>query len=113
MSDLDPQRVQDRFRAGNLGGAIADARALGAEGSDAAQALAAVDGYLSIAQRHGIDPVHLALAWCRTRPFMASAIFGATTQAQLEVALGSADVTLSAEVLDEIGAVHRAFPMPY
>ena len=74
---------------------------------------AAVDAYLEIAKRHGLDPVHMALAWCRTRPFMASAIFGATTVAQLEHALQSVDVTLDAQVLGEIDAAHRAHPMPY
>ena len=73
----------------------------------------AVDAYLAVAQKHGVDPVHMALAWCRTRPFMASAIFGATTFAQLEHALKSVDVTLSQECLDDITAAHRAHPMPY
>ena len=73
----------------------------------------AVEAYVQISRRHGLDPVHMALAWCRTRPFMASAIFGATTSAQLEVALGSVDVVLSDAVLEEIGAAHRAHPMPY
>ena len=74
---------------------------------------AAVDAYLEIARKHGLDPVHMALAWCRTRPFMASAIFGATTVPQLEHALKSVEVTLSEEVLREIDAAHRAHPMPY
>jgi aryl-alcohol dehydrogenase-like predicted oxidoreductase len=74
---------------------------------------AAVDAYLEIARKHGLDPVHMALAWCRTRPFMASAIFGATTVPQLEHALKSVEVTLSEEVLREIDAAHRANPMPY
>jgi len=73
----------------------------------------AVGAYLEIAQRHGLDPVHMALAWCRTRPFMCSAIFGATRMAHLERALGSVEVTLSDEVLAEIDQAHRAHPMPY
>jgi len=73
----------------------------------------AVAAYLEIAARHGLDPVHMALAWCRTRPFMASAIFGATKQAQLEHALKSVELELSAEVLEEISRAHRAHPMPY
>ncbi|MGR3565321.1 MAG: aldo/keto reductase [Heliomarina sp.] len=73
----------------------------------------AVAAYVDIAERHGLDPVHMALAWCRTRPFMASAIFGATTMDQLEVALGSVDVVLSEEVMGEIDKAHRAHPMPY
>lgn len=73
----------------------------------------AVDAYLEIARKHGLDPVHMALAWCRTRPFMASAIFGATTMPQLEHALKSVEVSLSDDVLAEIDAAHRAHPMPY
>lgn len=73
----------------------------------------AVDAYLQIASRHGLDPVQMSLAWCLTRPFMCSVIFGATTMAQLDVALGAADLTLSDEIMAEISAAHRAFPMPY
>ncbi|WP_281708004.1 aldo/keto reductase [Phaeobacter italicus] len=73
----------------------------------------AVAAYLEIAKRHGLDPVHMALAWCHTRPFMASAIFGATNLAQLEHVLAEADLTLSQEVLEDIDAAHRAHPMPY
>lgn len=74
---------------------------------------AAVDAYLAIARKHGLDPVHMALAWCRTRPFMASAIFGATDVDQLARVLGSVDVVLGQEVLDEINIAHKAHPMPY
>ena len=77
------------------------------------RAFAAVDAYLEIAKKHGIDPVHMALAWCMTRPFMASVIFGATTMDQLDQALGYVDVTLSNEILAEIDATHRQHPMPY
>ena len=80
---------------------------------DTPRVYAAVDAYLDIAARHGLDPVHMALAWCRTRPFMASAIFGATRLAQLEHVLQSVDLELSAEVLAEINTAHRAHPMPY
>ena len=73
----------------------------------------AVAAYVDIAERHGLDPVHMALAWCRTRPFMASAIFGATTMDKLDVALGSVEVVLSDEVMAEIDKAHRAHPMPY
>jgi aryl-alcohol dehydrogenase-like predicted oxidoreductase len=77
------------------------------------RAFEAVDAYLEIAARHGVDPTQMALAWCMTRPFMASVIFGATSVAQLDVALGAADITLSDAVLEEIDAAHRAHPMPF
>jgi len=73
----------------------------------------AIAAYEAIADKHGLDINQMALAWCRTRPFMASAIFGATKMEQLKVALGSVDVTLSDEVLADIDAAHRAHPMPY
>jgi aryl-alcohol dehydrogenase-like predicted oxidoreductase len=73
----------------------------------------AVAAYKAIAERHGLDPVHMALAWCRTRPFMMSAIFGATTVAQLEHILTGKDLRLSDEVVAEISQAHRAHPMPY
>jgi aryl-alcohol dehydrogenase-like predicted oxidoreductase len=73
----------------------------------------AVDAYLAVAARHGLDPVHMALAWCAGRPFMTSVIFGASTLEQLERALGAADLTLSEEVLAELNEVHRAHPMPF
>ncbi len=77
------------------------------------QAALAVEAYLAVAQKHGVDPVHMALAWCCTRPFMGSVIFGATSMAQLERALGAADVTLSEELLTELDEVNRAHPLPY
>ncbi|CUH75192.1 Predicted oxidoreductase [Tropicibacter naphthalenivorans] len=75
--------------------------------------LPAAQAYLDVAQKFGIDPVHMALAWSARRPFVASSIFGATTIAQLEHALGAADVTLSDELLAALDATHKAHPMPY
>lgn len=77
------------------------------------RAFEAIDAYLDIARKHGLDPTQMALAWCKTRPFMGSIIFGSTTMEQLEVGLGAADLELSDEVLDDINAAHRAHPMPY
>jgi aryl-alcohol dehydrogenase-like predicted oxidoreductase len=53
------------------------------------------------------------LAWCRTRVFMASAIFGATRLAQLDHALRAAHVALSEECITELDLAHKAHPMPY
>ena len=74
---------------------------------------AAVAAYHAVAAEHGLDPCQMALAWCRTRPVRTIPIFGATSRAQLALALGSADLTLSPEVLAAINAAHRAHPMPY
>jgi aryl-alcohol dehydrogenase-like predicted oxidoreductase len=74
---------------------------------------AAIDAYQDIANRHNLDPCQMALAWCATRPFMTSVIFGATNMAQLETALGAQDFQLSPDVMDEIAVAHKAHPMPY
>jgi aryl-alcohol dehydrogenase-like predicted oxidoreductase len=77
------------------------------------QVFPAVAAYLGIAAAHGLDPAQMAIAFCRTRPFPCIPIIGATNLAQLDVAIGAADVTLSPEVLAEIDAAHRAHPMPF
>ncbi len=73
----------------------------------------AVDAYLAVAATHGIDPVHLALAWTEGRPFPTIPIFGATTIAQLDHIIAGLDVSLSPEVLTAVSKAHRQHPMPY
>ncbi|NND17587.1 MAG: aldo/keto reductase [Silicimonas sp.] len=82
-------------------------------GRNVRSAYEATQAYLDIAARHGLDPVHLALAWCVQRPFPTIPIFGATTMAQLETVIAGLDVSLSQEVLDEVSKAHRAHPMPF
>jgi aryl-alcohol dehydrogenase-like predicted oxidoreductase len=82
-------------------------------GRKSGRVFAAVAAYLDLAARHGLDPVHMAMAWCRTRPFPTCPIFGATTAAQLDRILAGAALTLSDEVVAEIDAVQKAHPMPY
>jgi aryl-alcohol dehydrogenase-like predicted oxidoreductase len=77
------------------------------------RSFAAVDAYLDIAERHGLDLVHMALAFTVQRPFPVSTIFGATTSEQLQRILDGLDVTLDAAVLEEIDATNRAMPMTY
>lgn len=77
------------------------------------RAEAAVAAYGGIAERHGLDLVAMALAFCRQRRFMGSVIFGATRMDQLERILAGADLVLGEAVLEEIAAAHRAHPMPF
>ncbi len=74
---------------------------------------AAVAAYKDVADRHGLDLTQMALAWCLTRPFMTSVIFGATSMEQLENSVKASDLTLSDEVLDDITVVYRKFPAPF
>ncbi|MBI3479942.1 MAG: NADP(H)-dependent aldo-keto reductase [Nitrosomonadales bacterium] len=68
--------------------------------------------YVRIAQEAGLSPATLALAFARTRWFTGSVILGATNLQQLQENLDSAEVVLSAEVLEKIEAVHRLYPNP-
>ena len=73
----------------------------------------AVQAYGDVADKHGLDLIHMSLAFCRQRPFPISAIFGARTQDQLDHILAGKDLHLSDEVLADIDTAHRAHPMPY
>lgn len=73
---------------------------------------APVKAYLELAAQHGLDPAQLAIAFCLTRPFMASVIIGATKMEQLKTDIAAADVELSEDVLKAIAAIHRQYPMP-
>jgi aryl-alcohol dehydrogenase-like predicted oxidoreductase len=72
-----------------------------------------ITAYEKIANDHNLNVAQMALAWCRTRPFMASAIFGSTSLEQLEIALKSTEIELTDEVAQAINAAHKAHPMPY
>ncbi len=73
----------------------------------------AARAWVELAARHGIDPVHMALAWHRTRPFASIPIFGATTLAQLKRIVAGIDVVLSDDLLADISDTHKAHPLPY
>ena len=72
----------------------------------------AIDAYLALARDVGMDPVHLALAFVTSRKFVTSNIIGATSIAQLETVLASADVTISPELEDRIDAIHQVHQNP-
>lgn len=73
----------------------------------------AVAAYHDVARAHGLDPCQMALAFVRSRPVPTIPIFGAVSAAQLDLALGSAEVTLTPELRAALSAVYRAHPMPY
>jgi len=98
QGDVTPKGSRRTF-SHNLGGRLTD------------NAYPAVKAYMGVAKKHGLDPAQMALAFCMTRPFMASVIFGATTDQQLKNSLKSAELTLSTEAMDDIQAVYRTHPM--
>ena len=73
---------------------------------------AASKEYGRIAQDAGLSPAMMALSFARTRWFNSSVILGATNLKQLKENLDSAEVVLSAQVLEQIEAVHKIYPNP-
>jgi aryl-alcohol dehydrogenase-like predicted oxidoreductase len=74
----------------------------------------AVQQYVDVAAKHGMTPTELALAFCRSRPFVCSTIIGATSLAQLK---SNIDVFESGELLDkavlaDVAAVYKRFRDP-
>ena len=82
-------------------------------GRRSARVFDAVAAYLRIAAEHGLDPVHMAMAWQGTRPFAVCPIFGATTAEQFARILAGRGLRLAPEVTAAIAEAHKAHPMPY
>jgi aryl-alcohol dehydrogenase-like predicted oxidoreductase len=77
------------------------------------RAVEATAAYHELAREARMDPVHMALAWHRTRPFVSVPIFGATTAEQLARILKGVDATVTPEVAKRIDGVNRAHPLPF
>lgn len=82
-------------------------------GRRTARALAAADEWVALARDRGLDPVHMAIAFVRQRPFPVIPILGATRAAQLDHLLAGLDLRLDAEAERAIDGFHRAHPLPY
>ncbi len=76
------------------------------------QAQGAVRLYVELAQKHGLDPAQMALAFVNSRSFTTSTIIGATTMEQLKADIESAQITLSDDLLREIAAIYKTHPDP-
>ena len=72
----------------------------------------AVALYAEVAAKHGLTPTQLALAWCKSRWFVASTIIGATTMEQLRENVAAFDVELSEEACADVAAVFRRYKDP-
>ena len=75
-------------------------------------AVAATEGYVRLANNHGLDPAQMALAYVNSRPFLSSTIIGATTMTQLRSNVASIDLHLSDEVLSAIEDIHQVHANP-
>ena len=72
----------------------------------------AIDRYLEVAKRFGLDPVQMALQFVTRRAFVTSNIIGATSMAQLKTNIDSINVTWSEELEKAIDEAHHVQPNP-
>ncbi len=76
------------------------------------QSLASTERFIALALELDMSPVTLAIAWSKQHDFVASTIVGATTTDQVPDLLAAADVTLSAETLQQIDAISQEIRYP-
>jgi len=67
----------------------------------------AVEEYFKVAKKHKISLAQLSLAFVNQQSFVTSNIIGATTMKQLEENIGSTNIKLSSEIIDEINSIHK------
>ncbi len=73
---------------------------------------AAMERYVALARKHGLDPAQMALTFVNIQPFVTSNIIGATTMEQLKTALDTHDMTLDKDLIKEINKIEDEFSMP-
>lgn len=72
----------------------------------------AVRAYADLARQHGLTPTQLALAFVTSRPFVSSAIIGASSLTQLRENLEACAQPLSPELAKEIDRLHLIHSNP-
>ena len=73
----------------------------------------ATSAYVELARAHNLDPCQMAIAFCMSRPFVASPIIGASSLDQLKINIGAIDVTLNEEILSAIDEINKSYPDPF
>ena len=66
-----------------------------------------VDATVRVAERRGVEPVQVALAWLLSRPAVAAPIVGFTKVEQMDAAAASVDLDLTEEECAELEAPYR------
>lgn len=73
----------------------------------------AVQAYIDVAAKHGLDVCQMALAFVNSRPFVAANIIGATSMEQLKSNIDSINLTLSHDILSDIQVVRQKYPQVF
>ena len=70
-----------------------------------------VDRVVAVAERHGVKPAQIALAWLLNKPGVVAPIIGASKMYQLEEAVAAVEVKLSAEDHAYLEEVYQPHPV--
>jgi len=74
---------------------------------------AAIVRYIELAKHNELDVCQMAIAFVLSRPFVTSALVGATNLTQLTTDIDALSVKLNDEVQAEINTIQREFPAPF
>ncbi len=72
----------------------------------------AIAAYVDLARELGLDPAQLAIRFAMTRPFVTSAILGATTREQLSTDIDAESLEWTAEIEERVDAIHLLHQNP-
>jgi aryl-alcohol dehydrogenase (NADP+) len=72
---------------------------------------AVVDRVVSLAQRRGVTPAQVALAWLLHQPGVTAPIIGASKMPHLEEAVAALEIDLSQEELAHLEEPYRPHPI--
>ncbi len=73
----------------------------------------AVKKFLFLSKKHNVDSCQLAIAFCLSRQFMTSVIFGSTNKYQLLNNIKSKDFILNKNLFDDLENFHKNNPAPF
>jgi aryl-alcohol dehydrogenase-like predicted oxidoreductase len=68
--------------------------------------------YLELATKNNMSLAQMSLAFINQQPFVTANIIAATTMEQLKENIGSIDISLSDEILEEIDKINELQPNP-
>ena len=71
---------------------------------------AVIQAYVDLADKHGLDPAQMAVAFATSRDFVTSTIIGSTSVAQMKACIDAGEMTLSDELLADIQVIHEQYP---
>ncbi|MEM8833413.1 MAG: aldo/keto reductase [Pseudomonadota bacterium] len=82
-------------------------------GRDTELSQSAIRGYIDVANDYELDVCQMALKFIDMRNFVTSTIIRATSMEQLKSNIAAFNLELSNDVMADIDAVYRKYPIPY